>query len=77
MPSKAAMLGRAEDTLTRTYMRSGETPLPSAAPGITSVQSRAVLESTDSETTQTASHGLTATETEVFLNREKQTRDDS
>lgn len=44
-PSKAAMPGHAKDTHThtRTHMRFGETPLPSAAPGITSVQSKAVL----------------------------------
>lgn len=41
--------------------RFGETPLPSAAPGITSVQNEVVLRtSTYQETTQTASHSLTA-----------------
>lgn len=43
-PSKAITPGHAKDTHThtRTHMRFGKTPLPSAAPGITSVQSKAV-----------------------------------
>ena len=43
--SKAATPGHTKDTHThtRTHMRFGETPLPSAAPGITSVQSKVVL----------------------------------
>lgn len=61
--SKAAMPGHTKDTHAhaRKHTRFGETPLPSAAPGITSVQNEVVLRtSTYQETTQTASHSLTA-----------------
>lgn len=78
MPSKAAMRGRAEDTLTRTYMRFGETPLPSAAPGITSVQGKAVLATAPVWRRHKLLHTVSQPwRQNVFLHRGKQTRDDS
>lgn len=59
-------------------MRFGKTPLPSAAPGITSVQGKAVLATAPTWRLHKPRHTVSQPWREnVFLNREKQTRDDS
>lgn len=90
MPSKAAKLGHAEDTLTRIHALWRDTSAKRSTWNHQCLEQESALNSThvettqaDShghtavETTQTDSHGRTAVETNIFLNRERQTRDDN
>lgn len=77
MPSKAAMLGRAEDTLTRIHALRRDTSAKRSTWNHQCLEQGGAANSTYVETTQTHPHGLTAMETNIFLNREKQTRDDN
>lgn len=90
MPSKAAKLGRAEDTLTRIHALWRDTSAKRSTWNHQCLEQGGALNSphvettqadshghTAVETTQTDSHGCTAVETNIFLNRERQTRDDN
>lgn len=77
MPSKAAMLGRAEDTLTRIHALWQDTSAKRNTWNHQCLEQGGASNSTHVETTQADSHGHTAVETNIFLNRERQTRDDN
>lgn len=77
MPSKAATLGRAEDTLTRIHALWRDSSAERSTGNHQCLEHGGAADSTYVETTQTDSQGLTAMETNIFLNRENQTRDDN